>query len=62
MLRQSIMANEGGDDPKYTSTYLKAVIDDSTMGICVQEATNIILRWMDITGDMSSMIKTTLPT
>ncbi len=62
MLRQLIMASEGRDDPKYTSTYLEAVIDGSTMGICVNEATNSILRWMDITGDISSMIKTTCPT
>jgi hypothetical protein len=62
MLRQSIMASEGGDDPKYTSTYLEAVINGDTMWICVKEATNSILRWMDITGDISSMIRTTCPT
>ena len=55
MLCQSIMANEGGNDPKYTSTYLEAVIDGDTMGICVKEATNSILRWMDMQHDQDNM-------
>ena len=31
------------------------------MGICFTEATNSILKWMDITGDISQTIKSTLP-
>jgi hypothetical protein len=40
MLRQSIMVSEGREDPKYTSTYLEAVIDGDLMGICFTEADN----------------------
>ncbi len=56
------MACEGRDDPKYTSTYLDAVIDGDIIGICIKEATNSILRWMAISGDISGMIKATLLT
>ena len=49
------------EDPKYTFTYLEAVIDGDIMGICFTEATNSILKWMDISGGISQMIKATLP-
>jgi hypothetical protein len=50
------MVSEGREDPKYTSTYLEAVIDGDLTGICFTETTNSILKWMDISGDISQMI------
>ena len=59
---RSWSVKEGRTQKKYTSTYLEAVINCNIMGICFTEATNSILRWMDISGDISSTIRSTLPT
>jgi hypothetical protein len=48
LLRKSIMIHEGSEEIKFTATYLEAVTDQGTFQICLTEATNSILKWMDL--------------
>ena len=57
MLHTSIRVSEEKDDVKYISTYLVAVISGDIYRICITEATNSILQWMDLPDNLALEIK-----
>ena len=61
LLCKSIMIHEGTEDIKYTATYLEAVTDRGTFQICLMEATNSLLKWMDLKDSEMSTIRSVIP-
>ena len=60
-LRQSVMASEEGTSPIYTSTYLEAIQDGSTLEICVKEPTSDVMSWMDLSDEVMNTIRISCP-
>jgi hypothetical protein len=55
------MASEEGTPPIYTSTYLEAIHDGSTLEICVKEPTSNVMSWMDLSDKVVTIIRTSCP-